>query len=133
MRAVNGVPDGYVLEAAGFVERAKDFYFQGDQAIIVNVACLSVPFAVTVKILRIQRTQLQNWWTQFWGPPTYHWDDVVVDSFESWIAPLCEIYVETDQFGSGPFSYHFRIETGATIAAGRGNPAPVSVQIWSNE
>jgi hypothetical protein len=137
MNLISGVPDGYVLKAASFVGKAAEFYFEGDQAVIIDIQCLSLPITVTVS--KIQRTAVQDWWTTFCGAPTYHWDDVVTDSFQSWITPPNEIYVETDLFGTDPVNYHFRVETGALIAAvgqprGAGSaPGLLSVQFFSNE
>jgi hypothetical protein len=69
MTVVDGVPDGYVWKTAGLVGKSADLYFQGDQAVIIDIQCFSLP--VTVTVSKVQRVQVQNWWTQFLGATNF--------------------------------------------------------------
>lgn len=135
VRPVPGVPAGYKLKTGGLVGRSEDFRFGGDQVVVVEVTCLSLPVVVSVE--KIDRTSVRDWWSYFIGPATFHMEDQITEKWKQHIVPFGVIFLETSIFGRGPFSYHFRVSTEAAIAAGGQPPgagsAPglLSARFWS--
>jgi hypothetical protein len=142
MYEVGGVPDGYTMNAAAYVNRSGNVYFDGSQTVLIEVQCLSLPVNLTVS--KVERVQEQDWWTVYFGGATYHWTDKVTDKYQVSLGSGRKVFLEEDTFSNreGLIGYCFRVEVQGLIAGDRYNsggpgqgsaPGLVCAKFWSTQ